>query len=54
MEFVTLNNGVKMPILSYMLPWLMIGMVFIIWISSILPIRQLSKMYPATLIGGKE
>lgn len=49
-----LYGGVKMPILSYMLPWLMIGMVFIIWISSILPIRQLSKMYPATLIGGKE
>ncbi|CCX88852.1 unknown [Clostridium sp. CAG:590] len=54
MNEMELYGGVKMPILSYMLPWLMIGMVFIIWISSILPIRQLSKMYPATLIGGKE
>lgn len=47
-------GGMDMPILNYMLPWLVIGTVFIIWISSILPIRQLSKMYPATLIGGKE
>lgn len=47
-------GGMNMPILNYMLPWMVIGTVFIIWISSILPIRQLSKMYPATLIGGKE
>lgn len=49
-----LYGGIDMPILTYMLPWLLTGMVVIIGISSILPIYQLSKMYPATLIGGKE
>ncbi len=41
-------------IIQFMLPWLLIGVVIMIWISSLLPIKQLSRMYPATLIGGKE
>lgn len=49
-----LYGGVNMPILTYMLPCLVTGTLFIIWISSIVPIRQLSKMHPAALIGGGE
>lgn len=49
-----LYGGMNISILRYMLPWLVSGTVIMMWISSILPIRKLSKMYPATLIGGKE
>ena len=44
----------NVSILAYMLPWLVAGAIIIIGISSFWPIRKLSKMYPATLIGGKE
>ncbi len=51
---IQLFGGLDISVLRYMLPKLLICTLILIWISSILPIHQISKMYPATLIGGKE
>lgn len=44
----------NVSILRIITPFLLLGTILLVVISSVLPIKQLSHMYPATLIGGKE
>lgn len=44
----------NISILRIITPFLLFGIILLVVISSVLPIKQLSRMYPATLIGGKE